>query len=64
MLGFGAYLLPSHVKKMCFSACLERGCEHNCIPPETEDDTATCACLEGYILNEDGVSCDGKYGFL
>ena len=46
--------------KNVFSACLERGCEHHCEPPETEDGVATCECLEGYMLNEDGVSCDGE----
>lgn len=34
------------------------GCEDNCV---NNDGGFMCSCNLGYILNDDGKICDGKY---
>ena len=39
--------------------CKNQGCEHICI--NVDNDNAMCYCKEGYTLNTDNKTCNGKF---
>lgn len=52
----------SEQQKIVKSGCDSKSCDHLCF--NTGDNTATCACKEGYILMGDGKSCQSENGLL
>ena len=41
------------------AACVEAGCEHGCrVKAADETESAECFCQDGYVLAEDGKSCE------
>ena len=53
----GATISSTVAEAAGVGACVEAGCEHLC--RETEDgESAECLCRDGYVLSEDGKTCD------
>jgi fibulin 1/2 len=40
------------------AVCVEAGCEHVCRVKADEIESAECFCRDGYVLAEDGKSCE------